>query len=66
MTKNFAVISGDRVINVIVADSKKKAEEAVNGEVIECDGSFWIDWIRVDGEWVAPVTPKETDDSEVM
>lgn len=66
MTKNYAVIAGDKVINVIVADSKKKAEDAVNGEIIECDGSFWIDWTRVDGEWVAPVVPEVVDDTQAV
>jgi hypothetical protein len=66
MTKNFAVILGDEVTNVIVADSKKKAEDATGLECVETTGSPWISWTRVDGEWVAPVTPLEIDDSQTM
>jgi hypothetical protein len=54
MSKNFAVIENDKVINVIVADTIEIAEEVTLLECIECDGSFWIDWVRIDGQWVNP------------
>ncbi len=66
MTKNYAVIENDQVTNVIVADSLKVAKEVTGLECVECDGSFWIDWTRVDGEWVAPVVPEVIDDTETL
>lgn len=64
--KNFAVIENDYVINVIVADTLTFAKKSTGLECVETDGSFWIGWTRVDGEWVAPVIVEETDDSQVM
>lgn len=54
MAKDFAVIQDETVINVIVADTIEIAEAVTLAECVECDGSFWIGWTRVDGEWVAP------------
>jgi hypothetical protein len=54
MSKNYAIIENNKVINVIVADTLKIAKEVIDKEFVECDGSFWIDWTRVDGEWIAP------------
>jgi hypothetical protein len=61
MTKNYAVIANNTVINVIVADSKEIAEQVRNTECVECDGSFWIGWTRSGKKWIAPVeeTPVE-------
>lgn len=64
--KNFAVIENDRVINVIVADTLTIAKKTTGFECIETDGSFWIGWTRVDGEWVAPVIPEVVDDTEAV
>jgi hypothetical protein len=57
--KNYAVIQNDTVFNVIVAKNLSDAKLASNSECVECDGSFWIGWTRVDGEWVAPQKPIE-------
>jgi hypothetical protein len=51
---NFAIVENDKVTNVIVADTKEIAEAVTNAECVECDGSFWIGWTRVDGEWIQP------------
>ena len=59
MTKNYAVIENDKVINVIVADDITIAEEVTGKECIECNGSFWIGWTRSDNTWIAPVKPIE-------
>ena len=66
MSKNYAVIENDKVTNVIVADSLKVAKEVTHKECVECDGSFWIDWTRVDGEWVAPIIPEVVDETEAL
>ena len=60
MSKNYAVIENDKVINVIVADTLKIAKEVTGKECIECDGSFWIDWTRTDTEWIAAPVIEET------
>lgn len=59
---NFLIIRGDKVENVIVADTKEIAESvSLNAtEVIESTGSEpWINWTRTDGVWSAPVIPEE-------
>jgi hypothetical protein len=66
MAKNYAVIENDKVINVILADSLKIAKEVTGKECLECDGSFWIDWTRIDGEWFKPVILEVIDDSETL
>lgn len=64
MSKNFAVIENDKVINVIVAESVKIAKDLTGKECLECDGSFWIDWTRVDSVWTAPPIPVEEEITE--
>lgn len=66
--KNYAIIENEKVTNVVVADTLKSAKDLTGKECVECDGTFWIDWTRVDGVWVAPVTPleEEVDDSQAM
>lgn len=64
--KNFAVIENDRVINVIAADTLTLAKKATGLECVETDGSPWIGWTRVDGEWIAPVVPEVVDDTEAL
>ena len=66
--KNYAVIENETVVNVIAAENVKIAEKVTEKECVECDGSFWIGWTRVDGEWVAPVIPEPevVDDSQTM
>jgi hypothetical protein len=60
--KNFAVISGTSVINVIVATTKKNAELATNAECVEYteQNPAGIGWTYVDGVFVAPVVVDET------
>ena len=55
MSKNYAVMSGNTVVNVIVANSKEIAEQVTNTECVECDGTFGIGWNRNGTEWIAPV-----------
>jgi hypothetical protein len=57
MTKNYAVIENNQVLNVIVAESLKIAEEVTGQECVECNGSFWIGWTRNGKEWIAPAEP---------
>jgi len=52
---NFAVLDGNTVSNVIVAETVEDAELATGSECIECDGSFWIGWTRKGKKWIAPV-----------
>ena len=54
---NFAIIDGDTVVNVIVADSREIAEEVTGLSAVETDGEPWIGWTLIDGEWVAPPPP---------
>jgi hypothetical protein len=63
MAKNYAVMNGDSVMNVIVADTKKIAEEVTNAECVECDGSFGIGWTRNGKNWIAP---EKIDESETF
>jgi hypothetical protein len=63
--KNFAVLSGSSVINVIAATTKKNAELATNSECVEYTekNPAGIGWSYVDGVFVAPevideVTPE--------
>ena len=62
MAKNYAVIENDQVTNVIVAESLKVAKEVTGKECVECDGSFWIGWTRLDKEWIAPVVREVVDE----
>lgn len=57
--KNYAVIENDKVTNVIAADTLTIAKKVTGLECIETDGSPWIGWTRVDGEWVAPSVIEE-------
>ena len=58
---NFAVIENKIVTNVIVAETKKIAEEVTQLECVECDGSFWIGWTRSGNTWVAPTEQSLTE-----
>jgi hypothetical protein len=54
---NFLIIENDKVINVIIADSKEIAEAVSPNatEVIEATGPTpWINWTLVNGTWTAP------------
>lgn len=51
---NYAIHDGGKVINVIVAESAQIAEEATGLQAIETEGSPWIDWIIIDGQWAPP------------
>lgn len=59
---NFAIISGNTVTNVIVADTKEIALAVTNAtDAIETTGQPWIGWTLVDGVWIDP-TAEETND----
>ena len=66
MAKNYAVIESDKVTNVIIADSLKIAKEVTRKDCVECDGSFWIGWTRIDGQWVAPVIEEALDETDSL
>lgn len=51
---NYAIVKDDKVINVIVADSKEIAEQLTECEVVETEGEPWLGWTRVDGVWKDP------------
>jgi hypothetical protein len=54
---NFLIIRGDKVQNVIVADSLEIATALTKegNEVIEATGSEpWINWTRSGGTWIKP------------
>jgi hypothetical protein len=56
---NFAIVDNNKVVNVIVADSKEIAEQITGQEAVEIiDNILWVDWERVNGEWFPPRPPK--------
>ena len=57
--KNYAVLNGNTVTNVIVAESLEIAQAASGSPCVECDGSFWIGWTLVEGVWTAPQVTDE-------
>jgi hypothetical protein len=56
---NYAVIEKDIVINIIVCDSKKIAEEITNKTCVEYtdENSAHIDWIYDGKNFIPPVEP---------
>jgi hypothetical protein len=64
MPNYYAVITGNTVNNVIVADTEEIAIDVTNSEVLETTGEPWIDWTRTDGVWSAPIEeePEVTND----
>ena len=61
---NFAVISGSKVSNVIVATNKKNAELATNCECVEYteESPAGIGWSYIDGLFIAPIPIEVTPD----
>lgn len=61
--KNFAVMSGTSVVNVIAATTQKNAELATNAECVEYteENPAGIGWNYIDGVFVAPVIAETTD-----
>lgn len=52
---NFAVYETDVIVNVLVADSKKIAEQVSGMSAIESvNGNPWIGWTLHEGGWRAP------------
>lgn len=52
---NYSVIEGNKVINTIVADSAEIAAMLTEKEVVEVsEFGPWIDWTRIDNNWVEP------------
>jgi len=60
--KNFAVLSGNSVINIIAADSLENAEIATNALCVEFfDGDYVsIGFNYIDGKFIAPQVIDET------
>jgi hypothetical protein len=56
MSKTFAVLSANTVVNVIIANSLEDAEMVTNTECVEYDpeNPVVIGSTRVDGKWVDP------------
>ena len=61
---NFAVISGNSVVNVIVADSKEIAEEVTNCICVEYtdENPAGIGWTYDGVNLIAPVSEKTSED----
>jgi hypothetical protein len=60
---NFAIINGNTISNVIVADTKEIAIAVTKAEdAIETTGQPWIGWTLVDGEWIDPTVTEESND----
>lgn len=61
--KNFAVMSGTTVINVVASETKEDAEFATNSQCIEytTENPAGINWTYADGVFTPPVeeTPSE-------
>lgn len=51
---NFAVYSGDTIVNVVVAESAELAEEVTGLSAVETTGEPWIGWTKHDGAWRPP------------
>lgn len=54
---NFLIIRGDKVQNVIVADSLEIATTLIDegNEILEVNGlEPWINWTRSNGTWIEP------------
>jgi hypothetical protein len=62
---NFAVISGSKVSNVIVASSKKNAELATNFECVEYtdENPAGIGWSYIDKVFIAPIPIEVIDET---
>ena len=62
--KTFAVMSGNSVINIIVADTKEVAEEATNATCIEFNeiNSASIGWQHDGEKFIPPVIEEPTND----
>ena len=58
---NFAIIENNKVINVILADSKEIAEQVTGLQAVETTGKPWIGWTWDGSNFIAPVeeTPNE-------
>jgi hypothetical protein len=59
---NYLIIRGNKIENVIVADTKEIAETVSPNatEIIESTSSEpWIGWTRDNGVWSAPAVPEE-------
>ena len=52
---NFAVMSGNTVVNVIVAESQEIAEDVTGAEVLQTDGVPWLGWTLHGAEWRPPM-----------
>jgi len=52
----FAVISGDQISNIIVADNKDEAEQALGVTLIEYtpENPAGIGWTYQDGQFIPP------------
>lgn len=51
---NYAISDGKKIVNVIVAESEKIAEEISGMHVVETTGSPWIDWTLEEEGWRPP------------
>ena len=60
---NFAVIIGNQVTNVIVAETKEDAELVTQSECIEYtdENPAGIGWTYADGVFIAPIIEQPTE-----
>lgn len=58
----YAMVNGNTVTNMIVADDKAATEDVLKCVLIELtsDQPLGIGWQLIDGKWVAPPTPETT------
>ncbi len=53
---NYAIYKDTVIINVVFAENKEIVETLTGMNAIETEGSPWIGWTLIGGEWVAPIT----------
>lgn len=58
---NYAVLSGNTIDNVIVADSRDVAEAVTGRPVIQTTGEPWIGWMLIDDVWTRPEDIPQTE-----
>lgn len=59
---NYLIVQNNKVVNVIVADTKEIAEEVTGLEAIAVTGSEpWIGWTRSGNVWIKPEPVEPTE-----
>ena len=60
---NYAMVNGNSVSNIIVADDKEATEAVLRCTLIEItpENPIGVGWTLVDGVWEAPLIIEETE-----